>query len=118
MVFFALIGSGCRDQNDEFIQGMWVFANEYEVERSGPAHLFYIWQFGNGSFYNEQTVGATRNLYGNYRIINSGDGYLELELYNLEGTIQHVDTSRLSIKIDYEKNQIRIGRTLFYRRTP
>lgn len=118
MFLFALGVTGCRDQNDVFIQGTWVFANEHEKERAGPAHLYYIWQFDNGSFYNEQTVGAIQNLYGNYRIIISEEGYLELELYNLEGTIEHGDTSRLFIEIDHENDELRIGRILFYRGIP
>ena len=106
------------DQNDQFIQGTWNFVNESGNERSGPAHLFNQWAFIGGNFDYIYQVGAPQTLYGKYRILESGEDQILLELYDINGTQQHSPTQQLMIRIDRENDQIRVGRILYERVAP
>ena len=120
-VILVLSLSACTDPNEEFIQGRWVFANEHNIERSGPAHVLYEWVFSGGTFFTQTTVAEPQTLYGNYRIIKSEEGLLRIEIYNLNGTRAYAYTDQkgeLDIQIDTENDQIRIQGELFYREKP
>lgn len=119
LIFHILIGlSGCIfDQNDKFIQGKWYFANELEIERAGPVHMLDEWIFENGKFFhrNEVVFHHPNTLSGRYRIIESRQMYIELELYDLQGTLRYSNTVSMVIQIDEEKDEIRVNGTLYYR---
>jgi hypothetical protein len=109
------------DSNEEFLQGRWIFANEYGDDRSGPAHVVNEWVFQGGTFFTQFAVAVPMTLYGNYRVLESGENFLRLEIYNLNGTQAYAYTDQkgqIDIKLDPENDQIRIQGTLFYRDSP
>jgi hypothetical protein len=119
LLFQILISlSGCTfDQNDKFIQGKWYFANELGIERAGPVHMLDEWIFNNGKFFhrNEVVFHNPNTLSGRYRIIESREMYIELELYDLQGNLRYSNTVPAAIQIDEENNEIRVNGTLYYR---
>ena len=122
MVFvFAVTLSACEpDPNESFIQGTWHFANEFDVERSGSAHVFQIWQFRGGSFYFEFEV--TYNFpdfaEGHYRIVESEGDTITIELYDVVGNANIAEGGQLDIILDRENELIRINRVLYERFGP
>ena len=119
LVLILLSLTACApDPNEEFLQGRWIFANEGGNDRSGPAHVFYEWVFAGGTFSREFAVAVPMTLYGNYRILESRENYLRLEIYNLNGTESYAYTDQkgeIVIKLYPEKDQIKIQGQVFYR---
>lgn len=119
LLFFTL--SACKpDPNEQFIQGIWEFANESGDERSGKAHLFFRWQISNGSFQVEQEIVLGKPLIsqGHYRILDSGEEEITLELYDVEGNFIVSDPYELRIQIDRENDTARFQKILFNRIWP
>jgi len=108
------------DPNEQFIQGVWAFANESGDERSGAAHVFFEWQFSNGTFFIQQEIAMGNPLVseGRYRILESKENLLILELFNVEGNYIISDPYELRVEIDRENDTARIQRTLFERAYP
>ncbi len=114
MLFLA----GCEmSPNEQHIQGLWEFANEFGNERSGKAHVFQQWAFDSGtfSFFQEIAMGHPLTLEGRYRIIEDEGEKIGLELYSMQGTHPHGDTMELWITLEEESGGIRIQRTLYVR---
>jgi len=108
------------DPNEQFIQGIWSFANEAGNERSGSAHVFFEWQFSNGTFFVQQEIimGKPLASEGRYRILESAEDLIVLELFNVKGNYVLSDPFELRVEIDREKDTARIQRTLFERVFP
>jgi hypothetical protein len=75
------------------------------------------WIFDNGKFFhqNEVMFHHPNTLSGRYRIIESREMYIELELYDLQGNLRYSNTIPTAIQIDEENNEIRVNGTLYYR---
>jgi hypothetical protein len=121
MIAAALLLTGCRpDPNEQFIQGTWLFANEFENERSGSAHVYQYWRFGGGSFsfYQEIAFGSPQFADGHYRILDSTADSITLELYGIQGTRPMSDPTEMKILLDRERDTVRISRVLYARGGP
>ena len=120
LCLFTLALTACADVNDQAIQGVWAFANEGDDYRSGSLHVVNEWTFQGGTFdyYFEVALGSPLTLYGYYRIIESGENYLHIELYDLDGTQASGYTDRrgnLYLEIFPETGELRINGDLFER---
>ncbi|NUM48403.1 MAG: hypothetical protein HUU38_27155 [Anaerolineales bacterium] len=121
LLLLPFLLTACKqDPNEEFLQGIWEFANEAGDERSGRVHLFYRWQFSDGTFYVEQEIVMSKPSVseGRYRILESSDNLIVLELFAVEGTFIPSDPYELRIEINREDNTARFQRTLFNRVWP
>jgi hypothetical protein len=119
----ALLLSGCSDANDQFIQGSWFFRDPHLKEVTGETYLEITWTFDRGTFeFYACCFNDEQHLAGRYRIVESNDDHLVLELFNLRGGEQ---TGRLEIglRIDREQDALTIQgggpytRTLFKARS-
>ncbi|HLF90937.1 MAG TPA: hypothetical protein VI451_18485 [Anaerolineales bacterium] len=108
------------DPNDQFIQGGWSFANETGDYLSGKTHVYHVWQFSNGTFFVQQEIAMGNPLVseGRYRILESEEDLLILELFNVEGNYIISDPYELRVEIDRENDTARIQRALFDRVYP
>jgi hypothetical protein len=108
------------DPNAEFIQGTWEFVNETGEERSGAAHVYQVWQFRGGSFYFEQEIffGFPQYAEGHYRMLESIEGEVVIELYDVSGTQPLGNPAELTILIDEANDTLRIQRVLYVRAGP
>lgn len=108
------------DPNEEYLQGIWEFANEAGEERSGKAHLFYRWQFSDGTFYVEQEIAMGKPLVseGRYRILESDAENIVLELFAVQGNFILSDPYELRVEIDRENLTARFQKVLFNRIWP
>lgn len=108
------------DPNDAFIQGGWTFANEEGDYLSGRTHVYHVWEFNNGAFFVQQEIVLGKPLVaeGRYRILESDENLLVLELFNIEGNYISEEPYELRIEIDRENNTARIRKTLFERVYP
>lgn len=110
MLFVGFFLTGCSNDNEQFIQGKW---------GRGDVHFWSEWNFDRGlyTFYsdfdqNRSDISQT----GRYAIIDSGDDYLLLELYDQQGGIQSIeDRVELRIDIDRENDAIAVRRQEFFR---
>lgn len=104
--------TACSNELDQFIQGKWA---------RGDVHVWTEWNFDRGtySYYSDYDNNLT-NIYetGRYSIIESGEDYLVLELFDQRGGVPSIeDRVELRIDIDREEDTIRIQRRLFDRIT-
>jgi hypothetical protein len=108
------------DPNDKFIQGGWSFVNESGDYRSGSTHVYFVWQFSNGTFFVQQEVILGKPLVseGRYRILESEENKIILELFNVQGNYIPEEPYELRIEIDRENDTARIQKTLFERAYP
>lgn len=120
-LFVSLTLPACApNPNEQFIQGAWLFANETGEERSGSAHVYFEWQFSNGTFYVYQEIVFGKPLVseGRYRILENQEDLIVLELFNVEGNFIPEEPYELRIQIDRENDTARIQKTLFERAFP
>jgi hypothetical protein len=108
MVMFVL--SGCSNEQDLFIQGKWA---------RGDVHYWMEWNFDRGIYtYYFDYTNNVRNTYesGRYSILESGEDYLLLELYNQQGGQPSIE-DRVELRIDIHRDEdtISIRRQLFNR---
>ena len=101
--------------NEEFIQGNWAFVNESGDYRPGRPPLYFQWNFYNGTFYVEQEVfmGFPRISEGHYRILDSEEDKLTIELYDVQGNYYQYEPVEVDIQLDRENNTLRISKALF-----
>ena len=106
--------------NEEYIQGTWAFANEFEDPLSSPIHVFDQWWFGSGRFHyqNEVAMGFPQVVEGNYRILKTTEDQITLELYNVQGTEAIQENHQLTLTLIRADDTLRFGRTLYYRAGP
>lgn len=120
-LFLLFTLPACKpDPNEEYLQGIWEFANEAGDERSGRVHLFFRWEFSGGIFYVQQeiTMGKPLTSQGHYRILESDEDLIVLELYDIQGNYIQSEPFELRIELDKENATARIQKTLFNRIWP
>lgn len=104
--------TACSNEQDQFIQGRWA---------RGDVHVWTEWNFDRGtySYYSDFDRNLTSTYEtGRYSIIESGEDYLLLELYNQHGGIPSIeDRVELRIDIDRDQDTIKIQRRVFNRVT-
>ncbi len=92
---------GCTTANDQFIQGKWV---------RGDVNLWEEWYFSQGTYLHiyHDTDNHTEEL-GRYFVLESGDNYTLLELYDHQGGIPSIeDRVEMMIKFDRQANTIHL----------
>lgn len=117
----ALVFAGCKpNPTEDYIQGTWVFANEFGDERSTSVHLLNEWWFGGGRFHFQQEVamGFPDIAEGRYRIFDSTEDQIILELFHVEGNAAIYENQQLTLRLEREADGLRVGRTLYYRSGP
>jgi hypothetical protein len=117
--------TGCsKDPNERFIQGLWYFKDPHLANIPAESAQETQWLFENGLFEAVSCCFSKFNLQGNYRILESEEDILTLELYNLAGDQQGVsvsrqDTTQFRIVLDRENDALTISRAgPFNRLTP
>ena len=107
-ILAASLLAGCVDENAQYIQGNWA---------NGNVHFYSEWVFDRGTYIQRSTITTsdTAHQSGSYRILDSKDDLLVLELYNKTGGDVFEDPSELAIVIDREADSLRIGRITYYR---
>jgi len=108
LVLLALSLTACASEAEQYIQGMWGI---------GDVHYWAEWNFNQG-FYS-YTTGYTPEPYhesGRYAVVESGDDYIVLELYDQEGGIPSIeDKVLLRIGFNRQEDSIHVRRGDFYR---
>jgi hypothetical protein len=101
----TLVLAGCSDEMDQFIQGRWA---------TGDVHTWTEWNFDRGTYtyyfdYDNNRSNAFET--GRYSVIESGEDYLVLELFNQQGAEPSIeDRVELRIEINIEEDTISIRR--------
>ncbi len=122
IILFALLMAGCsNDPNLQIIQGSWFYEDPHLKVVEGQPHWIERWIFDRGSFANSGCCFGEVNITGSYRILESDENLLLLELYNMQGTqgtmvIDRDTVTTMQVKIDPETDTLIIGRTGPYSR--
>ncbi len=107
LLAFAL--TGCTDANEDFIQGSWIFTDMHFKEVGGVYNNqidnVTEWDFDRGSFiFTSCCFNDDYHISGLYRILDSQENVLDLELYNVKGTLRsRNDRFPIRIVIDFEE---------------
>jgi hypothetical protein len=113
-----VLGCCAADPNAEFIMGRWYYNDPHLNNLSGESHLESWWDFRKGMLgtFEHYTCCFVKSYEkGNYRVVESDDTTLVLELFNVkghaEGYVQPMgDTRMIKIRIDRESDTIKIER--------
>jgi hypothetical protein len=122
LVVLAVLFTGCQsDPNDDFIQGIWYYNSEHLANIPAESHQSDNWLFEDRTFQNASCCFVKANMQGKYRILESEENVIELELYDIMGDqggnpIPSGTTILLRIEIDRENDIIKINRTEPYTR--
>jgi hypothetical protein len=114
MLLLAMALTGCKkDPNVEFIQGLWYYKDAHLANIPAESAQTTNWEFYNWTFTLDTCCFYEAYYSGYYRILESKDNKLTLELYHLQGTIggtvlHRDDPMTIVIKIDPEADTIRI----------
>ena len=99
---------GCTNTNDDFIQGSWTYRSEHLAEIVGEKDLIVTWFFSGGTFtYQACCFNIDIEVGGRYRILESTEDHLTLELYNTYGSGNRFE-GEVIIKIDRANNELNI----------
>jgi hypothetical protein len=93
--------AACSDAVELFIQGKWA---------TGNAHYWTEWNFDRGTYSYQYDDGFTA-IYetGRYRLVESDDDFITIELFNQVGGIPSIEErNEVKIKIDRDNNRVRI----------
>ena len=105
------------DPNENYIQGSW-----QAVEFASTGEGFFEWRFNNGAFLRKQEIDKNTMLIssGKYRILESGENLLVLELYDLKDDRFTYSNAPVEIRIEIDQvnQQISVDRVLFSRLLP
>ena len=108
LVLLALSLTACASDAEQYIQGKWGI---------GDVHYWAEWNFNQG-FYS-YTSGYTQDPLhesGRYAVVESGDDYVVLELYDQVGGIPSIeDKVLLRIGFNRQEDTIHIRMGDFYR---
>lgn len=122
-IFIAgfFLQTGCRlSPNDEYIQGVWTFANEFDNPMSTEVHLLQEVQFGGGRFYyyRELWAGFPESVESRYRILTDDGDKMTLELFDVSAARSPWDDgSQIHLVLERETDELRINLVLYYRST-
>lgn len=94
-IFFL---AGCSSKEEKAIQGKWA---------NGNAHFWAEWNFEAGSYSYYYDNNFT-NIYetGRYRIVDRGDDYIDIELFNRQGGIQELMDESVEMRIGFKKEGV------------
>ena len=85
MVFCLLTVTGCTpDPKHEFIEGQWIFVDPHLQDVIGQSFLEHVWVFGDGAFSYDVCCLHEVYMTGYYDIVETGDDYLIMDLYNID----------------------------------
>jgi hypothetical protein len=124
LITWGVFVTGCRaDPNQEFIQGTWYNNDAHLAGIAGETYLETTWTFGGDEFKMVACCFNEEYGYGNYRIVESSDTSLTLELYNVQGQVGGIvlpknSSMQVIITIDKEKDTIAFGHQVFTRYEP
>lgn len=100
--------AACTDKNDQFIQGRWYYRDPHLDSVSGEQHLEIEWLFDRGTFeYYACCFNVDELLKGRYRIKESADDVITLELFNVGGRGLGI-ASEIRIVIDRDTDTLSI----------
>jgi hypothetical protein len=111
LALICLLGvslTACTSEAEEYIQGKWGIGN---------AHYWSEWYFDDGYYWFE-TADTPDPLFerGRYAVVESGDDYILLRLFDQEGGIPSIEEQvLLRIEINREEDSLHIRRGDFYR---
>ena len=111
LIVIALLTFGltaCASEAEQHIQGKWGI---------GDVHYWAEWNFNQG-FYSYTSGYTPEPFYerGRYSVVESGDDYIVLELYDQEGGIPSIeDKVLLRIVFNRQEDSIHVRRGDFYR---
>lgn len=120
-IVLAFVLAGCGPSEAErYIQGAWAFANEQGNPRSTELHVLNEWWFGGGRYFYQFEVAAGFPLIseGRYRILETEEDQIVLELYFVEGNAPLFENQQVTLKLEREIDSLRINRTLYFRAGP
>jgi hypothetical protein len=82
----AVVLSGCTDVNDQFIQGTWYYNDPHLNSIAAEQQQETIWSFDRGTFEQYSCCFSGEHyMKGQYRILDSKEDSLSLELFNIKG---------------------------------
>jgi hypothetical protein len=119
LMMLSLLAANCQDPNDAYIQGAWEFNSDHLAEIVSEEHLTVIWFFSGGSFtYQSCCFNMDIDVGGRYRILDSSEDRITIELYNTYGSGSRFG-GEILIVIDRENDEINIqGTGPFHRLGP
>lgn len=123
IITLLLMLSACSpNSNEAFIQGTWSLVNETSSGGSTSAIRYFEWEFRDGYFYRAQEIDPRSIIQaqGKYRIVESDEDILVLELFDIQGerfTYENSPTE-IMIEIDRDQDLIRVVNMLFERAAP
>ena len=105
LIVVAALSAGCTDRNETFIQGSWLYSEPTVggVGTASSVHTF--WTFDHGSFDANSCCENRGSMQGSYRIVESNDDTLVLDLYDIEDDAGTEDYT-LTIKLDRERGAL------------
>lgn len=85
VVLFALCLTSCKPHpHQEFLEGGWVFVDPHLNDVIGQSYLEHIWVFTEGRFSYETCCLREIYMRGFYRVAESGEDFLILDLYDIQ----------------------------------
>lgn len=111
--------ASCMSDNEKYIQGTWQYDDWHLAEVVSESDLTIIWFFSAGTFtYQACCFNADIEFGGRYRILESTEEGMVLELYNTYGTGTQMD-GQVWINFDREAGTLEIqGAEPFYKKGP
>ncbi|GAB4580365.1 MAG: hypothetical protein Fur0022_31050 [Anaerolineales bacterium] len=118
VTFCLLAVTGCTpDPNHEFIEGQWIFDDPHLQDVIGQSFLEHVWVFHEGNFSYEVCCLHEIYMRGYYDIVESGDGYVIMDLYNIEANEAIYETEQqIRITLDHVADTIIISHSGPYTR--
>ncbi len=95
--------AGCSNEAEDFIQGKWA---------RGDVHYWDEWNFDRG-YYSHSYDDTHSQVFesGRYRIIDHGDDFISLELYDPQAGQRSIeDSNEINITFDKETDTAKIRR--------
>ena len=92
-ILFMILLVGCTNLGDQVIQGKWA---------RGDVHFWEEWNFSQGTYIHiyDDTHDHIQET-GRYVVLESGDNYVLLELYDQKGGIPSIE-DRVEMKITFD----------------
>lgn len=121
IMLLSLFLTGCKmEPNEEFIQGQWYDNNDHLSNLPGESRQESFWYFDNKTFETYGCCFTHWEFSGNYRVVESDEDEMILELYNLRGysssTVYHSDdVAMIEIDINWGDDTISLGSDPFTR---
>ncbi len=77
--------SGCRDSRERFIQGDWTYSVPSVGGVTSQTVVHTFWRFDDGTFQAHSCCDNRPGMEGQYRVVDSDEDTLVLELFDIEG---------------------------------